>query len=1092
MQLLDQLSGLFCLPTPLNAANCFTVFDQNLQLSHMRRLLFTLLGVLGICLHVFAQTRTITGRITDAQGNAVANASVSVKGTTSGTTTATDGSFTLSVPENARDLVVSSVGYANLEVPINNRTNINISMNSTEQSMNEVVVVAYGTAKKRTFTGSASTISSADIGKQQISTFTRALEGTVPGIQVTSGSGQPGSGSAIRIRGIGSINASSAPLYVVDGVPYGGDFNAINPTDIETISVLKDAASTALYGARGANGVILITTKRGKGKPRIELQTRYGVNDRGVPEYEVIRDPGQFLQVYWEVLRNEGINRQTGALSEAQAGLYASQAMFGAARLNNYNPYSVPAGQYVIDPATGLLNPNAKLLYADDWEDAMFERRPRQEHIATVSGSNDKTQYYLSVGYLNDKGYIVRSDFDRLTTRLRLDQGVNNFIKAGINLSYARSEQNNTQAGNTTYQNAFYFTRRVAPVYPVWVRDASGNFVLDSKGNRIYDFGAGVAQGSQGTRTFAGTENPRATLDLDIRNREADNLSGRTYVEITPLKDLTLTLNYGVDLNVNKNISFQNPTYGNAIGVSGRSTVSNGRNNTENFNQLLNYRKSLGEHNFDFLAGHESYKLTLDGQSATKELFLFPGTAELNAGAVNKDANTARDFYNVEGYFTQLRYDYKNRYFASASYRRDGSSRFAEGNEWGNFWSVGAGWSISEENFLKDVNFLDLLKLKFSTGEKGNDALNYVGSSLTGVNYYPYVDQYTIASTGSTNLTLAYRGNPEITWEKNRDVNIGLEFGLFKRITGSFEYFKRTTEDLLFPNPLALSTGVQSIPDNIGSMWNKGVEAELNFDILRGRDLRWNVGVNATHWKNQITELPPLNSVTGIVSGNNKLLPGHSIYEYFIEQSAGVDPSTGLALYYKDEIGVSGVATGRKVVTSNYSEATRYYLGKTSTPDVTGGVNTTIAYKGFDLSILTSYAIGGWIYDSPYQGLMTSGGGDIQTWHVDILKRWQAGKNTNTSVPRLQEGYQNANSRSDRWLIRGDYFNLRNVVVGYNIPSEFTSRYNIGGIRFYAVADNVWLNSRRQGLDPRQDFDGSIGNVYSPIRTVSVGLNVTF
>jgi TonB-linked SusC/RagA family outer membrane protein len=1060
----------------------------------MRKLLLSLAMFLLFSGVVFAQ-KTLSGRVTDDKGNPLPNVSVLIKGTSVGTVTKSDGSYSLSVPAGGTTVVYSIVGQDPIEREIGTQSSISVTIATVDQSLSEVVVVAYGTAKKRTFTGSASTIRNEDINKLQISSFTRALEGTVAGVQVTSGSGQPGAGSAIRIRGVGSINASAAPLFVVDGVPYGGDFNSISSSDIESLSVLKDAASTALYGARGANGVILITTRRGKGKPKIEIQSRFGVNQRAVPEYDIIREPAEFLETYWRALRNQGLYREDDPLSHADAALYASQAMYITSlpleRLNYYKQYSVPAGQYVIDPATGKLNARANLLYYDDWNDIMYNNDIRQEHIATISGSSDKTQYYLSLGYLDDKGYVVKSDFDRITTRLRVDQEVTKWLKGGVNLTYARTKQNTT-AGGGAYQNAFFFTRFIAPAYPVYRRDPLGNIIIGNDGKAVYDFGA--INSGMGARIFGGTENPRATLDMDINNREAYNTSSRAYVEINPVKDLTITINHGVDLNNSEGTAFQNPTAGNGAIDLGRGTITSGRVLTENLNQLINYKPSFGNHNFDLLLGHESYRLTIKGLSANKQLYLFPDDPDLNAAAIVKDANSVTDRYTVEGFFSQLRYDWDNKYFISGSIRRDGSSRFSPENRWGNFWSAGLGWNISSEKFMEKLEFLNLLKLKFSIGEKGNDDLNYVGSSLVGTNYYPWVNQYTIGTTGTPNLTLAYRGNDQITWEKNRDVNYGIEFAMFKnRLTGAVEYFKRTTSDMLFPRPLALSTGIQSIPANIGDMYNQGIEGELAYEIIRTGDLRWNVSINATHWKNKITRLPPENEKNGIVQGLNKLLPGHSIFEFFTWAYAGVDQATGLSLWYMDELDGDDKPTGNRLITSDFSSATRYYTEKTATPDVTGGVSTQLTYKGFDLNILTSFGIGGWVYDAPYQSLMYAGGGEITTWHRDILKAWDPFTNgTETGVPKLQENYTNANATSDRWLTKADYLNIRNVTLGYTLPRTTLESKGITSIRLYILADNVWLNSRRQGLDPRQDFNGGVGNVYSPIRTISVGLNAIF
>lgn len=1058
--------------------------------------ILTLVVALLISSATLKAQKKVSGNVTDDNGAPVSGASVVVTGTKNGTTTKSDGSFTLTVAGNAKTLTVTAIGMAKQVIEIGNNLNFAIKLGAEVTDLSEVVVqVPYGSTKKKTFTGSLTTISSENIGKQQISNFTRALEGAVPGVQVTSGSGQPGAGSTIRIRGIGSINASAAPLFVVDGIPYGGDFNSINPADIENITVLKDAASTALYGARAANGVILVSTKKGKGKPKVDIQSRYGINQRGVPEYDIIKDPGEFLEVYWQALRNEAMFRlpASGPLNETQAGLYASQTMFGAARLNNYRPYKVPAGEYIIDPVTGKLNTNAELLYHDDWQDAMFDNRSRQEHVISVSGASDKTEYYLSAGYLQDKGYIVKSDFKRFTTRLKLDQQINSWFKAGVNLTYGKSTQNNSNLANTSYQNAFYFTRLMAPVYPVHVRDANGAFVLDNKGRKIYDFGAGTAAGSMGNRIFGGTENTRATLDLDIRSIAADNFSERAYVKITPMKNLALTINHGIDLSFNNDVIFQNPTYGNAasLTVSGRGTIRYSKFFTENYNQLLNYSPSFRGHNLDFLVGHESYKLTVNNQSGQNQLYIFPTDPQLSSGAQINYSLSSVDVYTVEGYLSQLRYDFKSRYFFSASFRRDGSSRFAPGKQWGNFWSAGAGWDIASETFMNNVNWVSLLKLKASIGEKGNDNLNYVASVLTGANYYPYSTQYQINQTGALNLSNVYNGNENITWEKSRDYNVGIEFGIFKNITGTLEWFRRETSDLLFPKPLAFSSGIQSIPDNIGNMYNQGWEIDLTWNIFKKSDFSWQLSANATKWKNRITRLPDEQRQTGIVNGNQKLMEGHSIYEFFTWQYAGVDQATGNSLWWKE---TTDAATGKteRSVTHVFADATRSYTGKVSTPDFAGGVSTQLNFKNFDFSVFTNFGVGGWVYDDPYQDLMHAGGNQIQNWHRDILKAWQPGGN-GSSIPRVHENYQDANASSDRWLIKGDYFNIRNISLGYSLPQQLLgTKSGFSALRISVSADNVLLISKRQGLDPRQSFDGTIDNVYSPIRTVSVGLNVSF
>ncbi len=1033
------------------------------------------MGLLVLCAQLWAQNKTVTGRVTDAQGIGIGDASVIVKGTSIGTTTAADGTFTLSVPSTATTLLFTSVGFDAAEFSIVNRNTVTVSLATAANAVDEVIVVAYGTARRQTFTGSASTVKGEDISKQQVSNITKSLEGLVPGLKATAGSGQPGSGASIRIRGIGSISASSAPLYVVDGVPYGGDISAINPNDVESISVLKDAASAALYGARGSNGVILITTKKGKGAPRFELQARYGVNSRGIPEYDVIRDPAQFLEVYWESLKNEAMARSVNPLSESAARAYASANLIP--KVGGYNPFNVAPG-LLIDPATGKVNPNAKLLYQDDWEKELFEPRPRQEYVGTLSGSSEKTRYYLTFGYLNDKGYVIKSDFTRVNSRLNLEQEVNTWLRVGFNAAYANSKQATTNEQNSAYQNPFNFTRNIAPIYPVYLRNAQGEFVLGSDGKRLYDFGNGV----MGTRQFVATENPRATLDYDINTYNADNLSGRAFAEFKILPDLRLTINYGMDLNNYGEVSFQTPLFGNAASVSGRGSVDRGRDLTTNINQLVNYNKRFGDHNLDFLLGHESYLLRQEFLTGSKENFLLPQNPQLGNGVSIQSLSSSEDEYSVEGYFGQVKYDFKSKYLLSGSIRRDGSSRFAPENRWGTFYSVGAGYVISEEDFMKGIPWINMLKFKASYGIRGNDAFN---------NYYPYLDQFSVVNNnGQIGLGFTYKGTYDLTWEKNRDLDIGAEFRIFNRITGGVTYFKRSIYDLLFNVPQALSTGITSVPLNVGNMENWGWESEVNVDFVRSKDWNISLGVNASTFQNKITRLHEINREQGITTGNFKYMEGKSIYEFYTWRYAGVDASTGRALFYKDELGADNKPTGKLLTTQVNSEATRYYTGKTAFNDLFGGANLNVRFKSFDFSVLSSYAIGGYVYDNNYRGLMYAGGGVITTWHKDIENRWRKPGDV-TNVPMVLDNYQDANSPSDRWLISASYFDIRNISIGYSLPTSLTKRVSLGATRFYVTADNVYMFSARKGLDPRQSFTGTIGNVYSPIRTISVGLSTS-
>ncbi|MGB4535509.1 MAG: SusC/RagA family TonB-linked outer membrane protein, partial [Tenuifilaceae bacterium] len=589
----------------------------------MKRLcvFLALLAFVGINI-LQAQTVQVTGTVTSAEdGMPIPGVSVMVKGTTIGTSTDIDGKYALSVPQTATVLVYSFVGMRTQEIEIGGRTTINIVLESDTQEIEEVMVVAYGTAKKSSFTGSATTISAEKIEKIQVSTVSKALEGISPGVQVVSSSGQPGEEATIRIRGIGSINASAAPLYVVDGVPYGGNISSINPNDIESVSFLKDAAANSLYGSRAANGVIMITTKKGaKGTSQVRFESRVGVNSRGVPEYDLITDPGQYYELSWEALRNQ--NQYAGAGMDADvAGALASRNLIQA--LGNYNNYNVHDTTVVLP--NGKLNPAAKLLYNDKWHDEMFNNSVRQEYQLSISGGTEKSSHYISFGYLNDKGYVVRSNYERLSGRTNLDYQVYDWLKVGSNIGYTRDAQNFPTSSGSAYVNSFMFTRNIPVIYPVYYRNIVGDYVLDAKGNNRYDFGQDFILDENGekiqigvdgdgnpvyrqySRKYGSNVNPVATTDLDIRENLYETVSLRPYVEIRFLNDFKFVTNLSVDSRNYIGTSYQNPLYGDAATAQGRSNKYQTAYLVSTFNQLLTWNKSFDIHNIEVLVGHESF-----------------------------------------------------------------------------------------------------------------------------------------------------------------------------------------------------------------------------------------------------------------------------------------------------------------------------------------------------------------------------------------------------------------------------------------------------------------------------------------------------
>ena len=956
-------------------------------------------------------------------------------------------------------------------------------MKSDAEVLDEVMVVAYGTAKKSAFTGSAATIKNEKITSRQTSNVTNALAGQVAGVQTTSSTGQPGKDATVRIRGIGSISASNTPLYVVDGVPYDGEISAISTSDIESMTVLKDAASNALYGARGANGVILITTKRGKtGDARVTFDAKWGVNKRGVPSYETVQDPGKFYEMAYSAIYNGDLKGYAAAGDLASANAYANQAMLSSSYLG-YQVFTIPNGEQLIG-MDGKLNPNATLGYSDgtyyytpdSWSDALFENNTRQEYNLSVSGANDKMNYYMSAGYLDDQGIVPNSGFQRYSARLKADYQVKPWLKMGGNVSFTHydSREQDTEGGSSN-ANAFYAANIMGAIYPMYVRDAAGNIMVDNRGFQRYDYGSDT---NFKRNNVIPNANPLASYMLDKMKYSGDVVSGKWSADI----DI-----WGGANNV-RYTNMTNPFYGQyseTSGVGGLISVATERSFSTNQQYLLTYNKTFNDvHNLDVLAGHENYNYKYQYLYGSREKIYNPDVPELNNGILNQNNESYSKNYATEGWLFRVQYDYDGKYFGSASYRRDASSAFHPDNRWGNFWSVGAGWLMNKEAFLENQNWIDMLKFKISYGLQGNDNLMYEDGLYR--NYYPYMDQYTLSNSNSDFATsLYYKGNPEITWETSHSFNTGFDFAFWSgKLSGSVEYFSRKTTDMLYFKPVAPSMGYSRFPENVGSMINRGVELDLSSNIISTKDFTWDINFNLTHFKNEVLELAPeLNGQ--LIDGSRIYREGESMYQLYLPKYVGVNPETGESQWALTEPNEAG-----ETVTTSYSEASsnRFATGDIL-PKVYGGFGTSLTFHGFDFSIAFAYQLGGRILDYTYQSLMSTDAMG-SAWHVDMLNAWTP-ENTNTNVPRMNVKDLYTSYTSDRWLTSSDYLSLQNITFGYTLPKSWTRKLQIDGIRLYFVADNVALWTARKGLDPRQGYVAA-DNVYSPIRTISGGISLNF
>ncbi|WP_296259082.1 TonB-dependent receptor [uncultured Phocaeicola sp.] len=1066
----------------------------------MKRKLMLLMTCLmiGIGL-VNAQVRKVTGTVTSAEdGLPVVGASVLVKGTTVGTVTDIDGNFTISnVPSSAGTLVVSFIGLETQELEI--KPVMKVVLHSDAEVLDEVVVTAYGTATKGTFTGSASVMKADKIEKRQVSNITNALAGAVAGVQIQSSNGQPGEDAKVRIRGVGSINAGTEPLYVVDGMPFDGDLSSLNTQDIESMTVLKDAASTALYGARGANGIIMITTKKGaSGKARVNFDAKWGVNSRAVTNYDVIDSPNQYMELAYQSLKNAGLYNL--GYDDAAAHAYANSTIFkNASGGVGYQVYTLPEGEGMFT-TDGRVNPNAKLGYSDgtyyytpdDWEKEMFKNKLRQEYNLSVSGGNDRATFYFSLGYLDDQGVIDGSGFKRYSGRLNGDYKVNDWLKVGANVAYnfTNSRYPGEQQNTASSGNAFYIANFAAPIYPLYVRDANGN-IMTNNGRKVYDYGDG--QSTNQSRSFMSISNPAGDLIYNKTEYLMDIINANWYAQITPIKGLTLTARYGLHIDNTRYNDLGNAYMGQTASYGGTATQEHMR--TFGFDQqyVANYNFSIDDvHHIDLTAGYDGYNMEMTDFYGYGTNLYNPESYYLGNTIDNWQLGGVKNEYATHGIFARVNYSYNDKYIGNVSYRRDASSRFAPDHRWGDFWAASVAWRISEEAFMEDVEWVNQLKLKASFGQQGNDDI--LMGDLTTKNYYPYIDQYSISGANGvySDGVLYYKGNPDLTWETSTSYNVGVDFSLFKnKLTGTLEYFGRKSSDMLYNLPTAGSLGYTSMPVNVGSMTNSGFEMDFTYNIIQNKNVTWDVNFNATFIKNKINELHE-NLNGRLIDGTRIYEEGESMYRMYLVEYAGVDETTGEALYWTADKDEKGNIIGRKK-TTDYVDAQNYRIATDDMmPTVYGGIGTSVTAYGFDASISLSYQLGGEIYDSGYAVTMHGGyqrGGTA--WNKDILNAWTP-TNTRTDVPRLDAEDRYTNSASTRFLTSSNYLNINNITVGYTLPKSWTQKMQIEKLRIYFTADNLGFISARKGLDPRQSYTTATTALYTPIRTISGGINLTF
>ena len=997
----------------------------------MKKFSLLLVSLLLTCSAALAQI-SVTGTVVQASDNEpVIGATITVVGTKTVTATDLDGHFTVTVPNANSQLQITYIGMAPTTVTAKNGMTVELYGNT--QDLDEVVVVAYGTAKKSELTGAVSQVTSQQIEARPVTSVTSALEGTTTGLVVNSTYGQPGSDASIRIRGFASINGSNEPLYVIDGVPFGGNISDLSSADIESITVLKDATSAALYGNRAGNGVILINTKKGRNdKARINASVMMGTYNRGIPEYDRM-DARQWMsammQSYVRQLYSAG---NSGTNADGSPKVMSWDQAFAKA-----NTDIIPAYLHynIFDQADDALfngyklNDNAQIkseIAGDlDWFKAALRSGFRQEYNISGDGGSKTANYYLGVGYTKEDGYTKESGFERINGRARINLVPKSWFKTGLTLSGSHQLINFHSDSEDSYKNAFSYCRNIAPIYPVYLHDLStpnGDFVLDEQGNKIYDNGDDYSRAQYSGRHYLW----ETELDMDKTYR--NTLDGQGYV--------TFVLPYGFDFTVNADLNVRNTenrTYNNAIigdGMGNNARTKRIIYRYKNFTlqQLVNWNQTYADrHAFEVLLGHECYYYKYNYLYGYKANETLAGHVDM----INfSDIQNLYDYENNdrrESYLGRVRYVLDNKYSLEGTFRRDGSSRFHPDHRWGNFYSLGASWILSREEFIRKYDWINNLKFRAAYGEAANDRA---------ADYYSYMALYDITVNGGMGaLVKSQLTNELLSWESVRNLSVGLEGRLFNRLNFSLEYFAKGSHDLIFSLNQPLSAGatstssaVSQVQINLGNMVNHGIEFSADADIVKTADFRFNMGVNLTYLKNKITKMPDIYNVggekdeytAGLQSGQYNYRKGHSMYSFYTYSYKGIDDMTGKALYtFNDhdfyipgmlfqgmnldnmsEEAVSELVGNREAIPEGeyviidgvpyiYKPATygkREWHG-TAVPKLYGSFNPTIDYKNFTLSGIFSFQLGGKCIDWTYQSL-TSMGGTPSAIHADMVNAW--------------------------------------------------------------------------------------------------------
>ncbi|WP_185210577.1 SusC/RagA family TonB-linked outer membrane protein [Sphingobacterium mizutaii] len=1037
---------------------------------------------------VNAQQIAVAGKVSGSDGTPLVGVTVSVKGTTISTSTNENGLFSLNADHNAT-LVVSYIGYTSQEIPLNGRKAINITLNQDDQAIDEVMVVAYGTAKKSSFTGSAATVNYEKEAKDiPVTSFEQALTGRIPGVQINTTSGQAGSTSSIRVRGIGSMNASNEPLYVVDGVPVvsgnvgqmsgalSGSSNnimaTINPNDIESISILKDAAAASLYGSRAANGVVIITTKSGKaGKPKIDFRTSYAVTPNWATDNYKPGNPQEQIQYFYQIFHDY---RTSNGYTQEQANQYALNRMNTRFGIHGYEFSSEGTGLYdkiIIKGKTdGVENRDGQYF---DWNDALFRTGKYQTNDLAVSGASDKTKYYSSLSYTTDKGRAYTNEFERIGGRLNFSQKLSEKVEFATNFNLNHNNKEGYNDTRNTGTNYMYLANNLLfPFY--WPTDYKTGKEYTTRYNSLgynplyYD-----KQWENNSKTLRIVAAPSLTVKF------LPELTGKTIFSYD-------------NAEVKDHLYYSPLHYHTTYGATANGTVFEYSTNYKKLisSSTLNYNKTFAtEHTLDLLVGFEAEKNETNYQFASGSN-LPSSSLHTVATAGIKDADAYMWGNNMMSVFSRAEYNFKNTYFLSGSLRRDGNSRLGPDTRWGNFWSLSAAWNLKNESFISDIEEINLLKLKASYGTNGTLPTSNFGWRSLASYGYNYMDQ-----PGGILTTIA---DKDLKWEKSHTFNVGAEFGLFNnRLYGTVEYFNRDSKDLLQDVNISLVTGFNSTLLNVGEINNKGLEISIGGDLIKKDDFRWSANVNTSFLKSKVSKLYGGKDITwwDPTGGDSRVQfmykEGEDVYSYYMAEWAGVDPSNGKPMWYTND-GTEGefLHNGRGA-TNKVSDAKQVIVGS-PIPKAYGGFNTDIEYKGFSLGLNFTYKIGGKLFDAGSRDVAEDGyyWERIRSYYA-IQNVWTP-DNTDALYPFVSgNDPEDGITRSTRHLYDASFLCLKNVNVSYRLPSAVVSKIGFSNARIFFNGTNLLTASKFKWADPEVNQFGTRGWETPFGKTYTFGLEVS-